>query len=143
MSTSVSAVWKDMSPEDFDGQPYLGDGGASWGDWLCGVHANRWLTLRLWWWGCAAILTYRCDGMPDSEVLWVSPKEMMQAAARVKDYVKRKKLGTRKLVELHAKHAPGAKAPEMEFIEELDDLIRIARFVESVGGKSMTMEVSF
>lgn len=143
MSITVSAVWKDMMPEDYDGQPYFGDGGAAWSAWLSEVHASGWLTLKLRWWGCSSILTYRCDDMPDSEVRWVSPKDLIKAAVRMKDCVTRKKLGTRKFIELHARHAPGVKAPEIEFIAELDDLIRIAQFVESADGKNMTIEVSF
>lgn len=143
MSASIAAIWKDMKQEDYESQPYPGDGGASWALWLAEVQERRWLSMRVSWWGCAAILTYKVEGMSDTDVHWVTPDKLIESAERLRTFVEQKTPKVAKIVEIYTKNACGAKHPHEEFVDDLNSIIEIARFVQAAGGAEMTFEVLF
>ena len=132
-----------MNLEDYENQPHLGDGGASFGAWIASVWEDQSMVIQLYWTGLFPLISYKCEGMKDSKVSWVKPKKLIKSAEKMKNHILNKKRSIKKIIHLYSKHAVGEESPEEEFFNNLNDVIRIAEFVEKVGGKRMAFEINF
>lgn len=93
--------------------------------------------------GVGAILTYKTDGMDDSEVRWVTPRELQDAARRLRDAVEGGQWEIFRVIEVYARHTSGVGSASDEFVRDLEDVEALARWAEGQGAPRMTLEVGW
>lgn len=131
----ITAIWKNMSHEDAENQPYFGNGGNPWAQLVADIRSDKYLPNYFYWFGLFPLLTYKIDEMKESKVNWVKPDKLIKAANRLKKRIPKANKEIQKVLQLYAKHAVGEKEPSEELINDLNDIITIAEFVKKAGGK--------
>ena len=143
MGASVTAYWPGITTEQFESQPGFYNDDKAWGNWIAereeapAVHdAVRKL-------GAEAILSYKTDGMDDEDVEWVSPRQLRDAATKLREAVLAGSPETRVIIENYERNANRVDPVVEEFIRDLDDIIAIANWGEEEGATRMTLEVNW
>ena len=93
--------------------------------------------------GVGALLSHITDGVPEDEVDWVSPDELMKAAERLQELVLAHDPRVKRIVETYALSANGINPVNEEFAQDLADVRLIARFSKDMGVPKMTLEVNW
>ena len=143
MGASVIAYWPGISEEQIESQPGFYNDCKAWGDWMAEREADqraKGAVLKL---GAGAILTYTTDGMEDEEVSWVTPRELKEAAAKLRVAVKAGLPGTEVILETYGRSANGGDPLQEEFVRDLDDVEALATWAESEGAEKMTLQVNW
>lgn len=143
MGATVSAYWPGISEGQFDSQPDFRNDCKAWGNWMAereGVPAVSDALRRL---GAEALLSYKTDGMEDEEVDWVSPRQLRDAAERLREAVRAGSPEAAAVLETYARRSNKLDPVEVEFVRDLDDIIAITRWAESEGAARMTLEVNW
>ncbi|MBN1665100.1 MAG: hypothetical protein JW943_16000 [Deltaproteobacteria bacterium] len=47
----IDAIWKNMNPEDFENQPYFGNGGKPWAQLVADIWSDKFLPTYFYWFG--------------------------------------------------------------------------------------------
>ena len=92
--------------------------------------------------GAEAILTYTTDGMEDEDVEWVSPRQLRDAARRLREAIKDKRPEAKVILETYGRNANSIDPVEEEFVQDLDDIEAIANWAEQ-GAERMTLAVNW
>lgn len=143
MGATVSGYWPGMTEEQLDAQPDFSNDCKAWGNWMAereGVPAVSVALRRL---GAEALLSYKTDGMEDDEVEWVSPRQLRDAAARLREAVRAGSPEAAVVLETYARRSNKLGPVEVEFVRDLDDIIALARWAEAEGAARMTLEVNW
>jgi len=126
MGASVIAYWPGITEEQLESQPGFDNDCKAWGNWMAereevpGVYdAIRGLKAE-------AILTLKTDGWDDEDVSWVSPRQLRDAATRLREAVRAGSPETRVILETYERNANRAYPVSEEFIR---DLARLRGFV--------------
>src|ERR1044071_3276870 len=90
--------------------------------------------------GAEALLTYKTDGVEDDEVEWVTPAQLRDAAARLREAVVAGSPDSVVILETYTRGRVPASAAD--FVRDLDDVIAMTRWAEEAGAKVMTLEVN-
>ena len=143
MGATVNAYWPGITDEQFDSHPPFFNDCKAWGDWMAereDVPAVADALRRL---GAAALLSYKTDGMEDDEVDWVSPRQMREAALRLREAMLGGAPETAVILETYARGSNGVDPVAKEFVQDLDDIAATAEWAEREGAKVMTLEVNW
>jgi hypothetical protein len=73
----------------------------------------------------------------------VTPQELRNAAAKLRDAVKAGLPETESILETYERGANGVDPPAEEFIRDLDDVESLAAWAEGEGAEKMTLEVNW
>ena len=93
--------------------------------------------------GVGALLSHITDGMEESEVDWVSPEQLMEAAEKLKDLVLAGDPRVKRIVETYSLSANRVDPVHEEFAQDLADVRLIAKFSKEMGVPKMTLEVNW
>lgn len=143
MGASVIAFWPGITEEQIELQPGFYNDCKAWGDWMAERESEPQTLEAIKALGAAAILTHTTDGMEESEVRWVTPRELREAAAKLREAVQVGQLETKVIIETYARNANGVDLAEKEFIRDLEDIEAITRWAEEEGATVMTLEVNW
>lgn len=143
MGASVNAYWPGATEEQLvSGPPFFNDCKA-WGNWMAereGVPAVSDALRRL---GAEALLSYKTEGMEDEDVDWVSPRQLREAALRLREGVLADSPETAVILETYARSSNNIYPVAEEFVRDLDDIVATAEWAEREGAEVMTLEVNW
>ena len=143
MGASVLAYWPGITEEQCESQPGFYNDCKAWGDWMAEREADPRAKEAVQALGAGAILTHTTDGMTDEEVFWVTPQELKDAAAKLREAVTAGLPGTEVILETYGRSANGVDPISEEFIRDLEDVESLAGWAESEGAGKMTLEVNW
>jgi len=143
MGASVIVYWPGITEEQLESQPGFEHDDRAWGNWMAeredepAVHdAIRKLAAE-------AILTCKTDCWDDEDVNWVSPQQLRDAAAKLREAVRAGSPETRIILETYERNANRIDPVSEEFIRDLDDIIAMTRWAQEEGATRMTLEVNW
>ena len=143
MGAAVRAVWPGITDEQLDSQPGFYNDCKAWGDWM----AERFLVPKvieaIEALDVEAILTHTTAGMDDSEVSWVKPSDLRDAAIRLQEAVESGHQGTKIILKTYALNANNVDTVEQEFTQDLSDIVALTKWAEEEGAMVMTLEVNW
>ena len=143
MGASVIAYWPEITEGQIESQPGFYNDCKAWGNWMAEREAGPRAKEAVLALGAGAILTHTTDGMANEEVSWVTPRELKDAAARLRAAVKAGLPGTDAILETYGRSANGVDPLLEEFTRDLEDVEALAEWAESEGAEKMTLEVNW
>jgi hypothetical protein len=143
MGASVMAYWPGITEDQLESQPGFYNDDKAWGNWMAEREDEPEVLNVIKKLGAAAILTYTTDGLEDEEVEWVSPKQLRDAARRLREAIKDKRPEAKVILETYARNANGVDPVAEEFIQDLDDIETLAAWAEEEGAARMTLAVNW
>lgn len=142
MGATVNAYWPGITDEQRESGPDFYNDSKAWGDWMAereDVPAVAEALKRL---GAEALLTYKTDGVEDDEVDWVTPGQLRDAAARLREAVLAGSPDAAVILETYAGNGSPQSAVA-DFARDLDDVVAMTRWAEEEGATLMTLEVNW
>lgn len=143
MGATVNAYWPGATEEQLvSGPPFFNDCKA-WGNWMAereGVPAVADALRRL---DAEALLSYKTEGMGDEDVDWVSPRQLREAALRLREAVQAGAPETAVILETYARSSNGIYPVAEEFVHDLEDIAATAEWAEREGARVVTLEVNW
>lgn len=141
MGATVNAYWPGITEEQRESGPGFYNDSKPWGEWMAEREDVPAVSEALERLGAGALLTYKTDGVEDDEVDWVTPAQLRDAAARLRDAVLAGTPDTGIIVETYTRGRIPVTAAN--FVRDLDDLIAMTRWAEAEGATLMTLEVNW
>lgn len=142
MGATVNAYWPGITEEQRESGPDFYNDSKAWGDWMAereDVPAVSEALKRL---GAEALLTYKTDGVEDEDVDWVTPGQLRDAAARLREAVLAGSPDAGVVLETYAGNG-GPDSAAADFVRDLDDVVAMTRWAEEEGATVMTLEVNW
>ena len=144
MGASVTAYWPGITEEQLESQPGFYNDCHSWGNFMAERESELQVLDAIRKLKADAILTFITDGLKDEDVRWVSPQELREAAARLRDAVRADRPEARPILETYARNAINEDdSVAAEFVQDLDDIEALATWAEEEGATRMTLEVNW
>lgn len=143
MGASVNAYWPGITEEQLDSQPAFGNDTKPWGNWMAEREDDPAVLDAIRKLNAQAILTFKTDGVEDDDVAWVSPRELRDAATRLRDAVRAKAPETAVILDSYELGAHAGSKVEETFVGDLEDIIEIANWAEAEGTNQITLEVNW
>ena len=141
MGATVNAYWPGITEEQRESGPDFYNDSKAWGDWMAereDVPAVSEALKRL---GAGALLTYKTDGVEDEDVDWVTPGQLRDAAARLREAVLAGSPDAGVILGTYAGN--GGPDSAADFVRDLDDVVAMTRWAEEEGATVMTLEVNW
>ena len=143
MGASVIAYWPGITEEQIESQPGFYNDCNAWGNWMAEREAEPKAREAVTALGASALLTHTTYGMKDEQVRWVTPAELRDAAARLREAIEAGLPGTEVILATYERGANGVDPLVEEFIRDLEDVRAIAEWAGSEGAEKMTLEVNW
>ena len=144
MGVSVIAYWPGITEEQLESQPGFYNDCHSWGSFMAERESEPEVLDAIRKLKADAILTFITDGLKDGDVRWVSPQELREAAARLRDAVRVNRPEIRLILEVYARNAINEDdSVTAEFVQDLADIEAMADWAEEEGAPRMTLEVNW
>ncbi len=137
------AYWPGITEEQLESQPGFWNDEKAWGDWMAEREDEPDVLEAIRSLGAGAILTYKTDGMDDSDVDWVTPRDLRDAAQTLRDAIKEGRPGMDRILEVYARNANNVDPITEEFVQDLNDIEAIAAWAQEQGATQMTLEVNW
>jgi len=139
MGATVRAVWSGITGELLELQPGFYNDCKAWGDWMAERLLEPKVIEAIEALEVEAILTH----ITESEVSWVKPSELRDAAVRLRAAVEAGHPGTKIILKTYALNANNVDPVEQEFTQDLNDIVALAKWAEDEGVTVMTLEVNW
>jgi hypothetical protein len=143
MGASVVAYWPGMTADQAESQPGFGNDDRAWGNWIAERDGDAAVSDAIRRLKAEAILTFKTDGWDDDDVTWVSPQELRDAAARLREAVRAGFPDMPVILASYERNANRIDPVPEEFIRDLDDIEAITRWAEAEGATRLTLEVNW
>jgi len=143
MGASVTAYWPGITEEQLYAQPNFYNDCKAWGNWMAEREEEPSVSVAIKNLTAEAILTYKTDGMDDEDVSWVTPQQLAEAAAKLRQAVQVGVPETGIILKTYERHANHVDPIAEEFIHDLDDIIVLAGWAEAEGAEMITLEVNW
>jgi hypothetical protein len=143
MGASVIVYWPGITEAQIESQPGFYNDDKAWGNWMAEREDEPEVLDAIKRLGADAILTYTTDGMEDEDVEWVSPKQLRDAARRLREAIKDKRPEAKVIIETYERNANNIDPVDQEFIQDLDDIEAIANWAEEEGADRITLAVNW
>ena len=143
MGASVVAYWPGITEAQAEAQPGFSNDDRAWGNWMAEREDDPAVTKAIRRLGAEAILTVKTDGWEDDDVTWVSPQELREAAARLREAVLTDSQEFRVIVASYERNANRIDPVPDEFIRDLADIEALALWAKAQGANRMTLEVNW
>src|SRR5437899_2886070 len=88
MGASVVAYWPGITERQVAAQPGFYNDDRAWGNWIAERDGDVAVSDAIRKLQADAILTFKTDGWDDEDVTWVSPQELRDATAKLRDAVR-------------------------------------------------------
>jgi hypothetical protein len=143
MGASVTAYWPGMTERQQGAQPGFYNDDRAWGNWMAERDGDPAVLDAIRRLQADAILTFKTDGWDDEDVTWVTPRELREAAARLRDAVRVGAPEIRTILASYERNANRIDPVAEEFVRDLNDIDAMTRWAESEGATAMTLEVNW
>jgi hypothetical protein len=143
MGASVVAYWPGMTERQAEAQPGFYNDDRAWGNWMAERDGDDAVTDAIRRLHAEAILTFKTDGWDDEDVTWVTPRELREAAAKLREAVRDGGPEIRTILASYERNANGIDPIPDEFVRDLDDIDAMTRWAEAEGATRMTLEVNW
>jgi len=144
MGATVSAYWPGITEEQLESQPGFYNDDKPWGDWMAIREEVPDALAAIKGLGAEAILSFKTDGWDDEDVQWVTPQQMRDAAATIRETVAARRPEAEAILESYRRTGYVTDEPLADqFIRDLDDVIAITQWAEEEGASKMTLEVNW
>jgi hypothetical protein len=143
MGATVVAYWPGMTERQAEAQPGFYNDDRAWGNWMAEREDDPAVSESIRRLNAEAILTFKTDGWEDDDVAWVSPRELREAAARLRDAVRAGSPEMHAILASYERNANRIDPVPEEFIRDLDDIEAMTRWAEAEGATRMTLEVNW
>lgn len=141
MGATVNAYWPGITEEQREAGPDFYNDSKAWGEWMAEREEVPAVSDALKRLGAEALLTYKTEGVEDDEVDWVTPAQLRDAAARLREAVLAGSPDAGVILEPYTRGRIPATAAD--FVRDLDDIVGLARWAEDEGATLMTLEVNW
>jgi hypothetical protein len=143
MGASVTVYWPGMTERQWETQPGFRNDDRAWGNWMAERDGDSAVLEAVQRLQADAILTLKTDGWGDEDVTWVTPRELREAAARLRDAVQVGAPEIRTILASYERNANRLDPVAEEFVRDLDDIDAMTRWAEAEGAAAMTLEVNW
>jgi hypothetical protein len=143
MGATVIAYWPGMTEDQAEAQPGFYNDDRAWGNWMAERDGDPAVSDAIRRLKAEAILTVKTDGWEDDDVTWVSPKELRDAAVRLREAVRAGSPEIRVILASYERNANRVAPVSEEFVRDLDDIETLARWAEAEGATKMTLAVNW
>ena len=143
MGASVLAYWPGMTADQAEAQPGFANDDRAWGNWMAERDGDAAVSEAIRRLKAEAILTLKTDGWDDDDVAWVSPRELRDAAARLREAARAGSPEMPVILASYQRNANRIDPVSEEFIRDLDDIEAITRWAEAEGAAKMTLQVNW
>jgi hypothetical protein len=143
MGASVGAYWPGITEEQLEGEPGFWNDCKAWGNFMAEYEDEPDVLDTFRRLGASALLTYKTDGVDDSDVEWVSPEQLREATQIMQDAVRQNLPGIERILEVYARNANKIDSVAQEFLTDLADIQKIADWAGEQGAEVMTLEVNW
>lgn len=143
MAATVVAYWPGMTEAQVEAQPGFYNDDRAWGDWMAERDDDPRVAAAIRRLNAEAILTLKTDGWEDDDVTWVTPRELRDAAVRLREAVRAGSPETHVILASYERNANRVDPVAEEFIRDLDDIEALTRWAEVEGATKMTLEVNW
>ena len=142
MGASIIAYWPGITEEQLEDQPGFWNDDKLWGDFMAEREGEPDVLDTFRRLGASALLTYKTDGMDDSDVEWVSPEQLREAARVMQVAVIRGLPGIDLVLQVYARNARGMEPLAEAFLRDLADIDEIGRWAADQGTELVTLDVN-
>jgi hypothetical protein len=143
MGASVIATWPGISEQQLDSQPGFFNDDEAWGNWMAEREDDPAVIAAIRTLKAEAILTLKTDGWDDDDVTWVSPQQLREAVARLREAVQRDAPEAHTILASYERNANRINSIVEEFMRDLEDIETLTRWAEAQGAARMTLEVNW
>jgi hypothetical protein len=143
MGAAVTVHWPGMTERQLESQPGFHNDDRAWGNWMAERDGDAAVLEAIQRLQADAILTFKTDGWDDEDVTWVTPLELREAAARLRDAVRAGAPEVRTILASYERNANRLDPVAEEFVRDLDDIDAMTRWAEAEGATAMTLEVNW
>jgi hypothetical protein len=143
MGASVIVYWPGMTEEQLDSQPGFFNDDKAWGSWMAEREDDPAVIAAIRTLKVEAILTCKTDGWEDDDVTWVSPQQLREVVARLREAVQRDSPEARTILASYERNANRIQPIADEFLRDLQDIEALTRWADAQGAAHMTLEVNW
>jgi len=143
MGASVIAYWPGMTEEQLDSQPGFFNDDKAWGSWMAEREDDSAVLAAIRTLKAEAILTLKTGGWEDDDVSWVSPQQLRDAVARLREAIRTGTPEARIILDSYERNANRINSVADEFLQDLQDIEALTRWAEVQGAPRMTLEVNW
>ena len=143
MGASVGGYWPGITEEQLEGEPGFWNDCKAWGNFMAEYEGEPDVLDTFRRLGASALLTYKTDGMDDSDVEWVSPEQLHASSQIMQDAVRQNLPGVERILEVYARNANKIDSVAQEFLTDIADIQKIATWAAQHGTKVITLEVNW
>ena len=144
MGATVNVYWPGITEEQSESQPGFYNDDKPWGDWMAIREEVPATLAAIRGLGAEAILSLKTDGWDDDDVTWVTPQQMRDAAAKIREAVAARTSAGEVILESYRQTGLSTGEPLADqFIRDLDDVIAITQWAEEEGASKLTLEVNW
>lgn len=135
--------WPGITEAQIESQPGFYNDDNAWGNWMAERYNEPRILEAINALGANAILSHITDGVNETDVDWVSPQQLLDAALCLREAVKKEQPETAIIFESYSRNANNSDPVDQEFMQDLDDIVAIAKWAEFLGAEKMTLEVNW
>lgn len=143
MGASVIAYWPGITAQQIDAQPGFFNDDKAWGSWMAEREDDPVVSAAIRTLKAEAILTCKTDGWDDEDVSWVSPQELREAVARLREAIQRGTPEARTILDSYERNANRSAPVADEFLRDVQDIEVLTTWAEAQGAARMTLEVNW
>ncbi len=143
MGASVIAYWPGISEEQIESQPGFSNDDKAWGNWVAERQDDPAVSAAIRKLNAEAILTVKTDGWDDDDVSWVSPQQLRDAIAQLREAIQRGATEAHPILASYERNANRIDPIADEFLRDLQDIEALTRWAEVQGATRMTLEVNW
>jgi hypothetical protein len=140
MGASVIATWPGITEQQLDSQPGFFNDDKAWGNWMAEREDDAAVSDAIRTLKAEAILTCKTDGWDDDDVTWVSPQQLREAVARLREAVQRDAPEAHTILASYERNANRINSIVEEFMRDLQDIETLTRGADAQGATRMTLE---
>jgi hypothetical protein len=143
MGASVIAYWPGITEQQIDSQPGFFNDDKAWGNWMAEREDDPLVLTAIQKLKAEAILTVKTDGWEDDDVTWVSPQQLREAVARLREAIQNGSPEARIILASYDRNANRVDPIADELLRDLQDIDVLTRWAEAEGATRMTLEVNW
>ena len=115
----------------------------AWGEWMAEREREPAVLDAVRRLGAEPILTYITEGMKESDVRWVMPSQLREAAAKLRQAIEAGRTEAAIILRSYERNANRVDPVAEEFLHDLEDITALALWAEEEGATRMTLEVNW
>jgi hypothetical protein len=145
LSATIGPYWPGITADQRDDRPGFENDYHAYANWMAEVlNPLRFLARRdLRKLGVGALLTFKTQGLPDSDIDWVSPLELADAAEKLERHVLERHPATSRILKLYRKNCADSGRAVEEFAQDLRDVRDLALWARAQRADRLTLDFNW